>query len=125
MPELDTDQQRRIMEDRIMQRCLEEVRPWLSRYLPWAGYRKQFLDEADRRLWRLGTNVTGEQIHPASPQFAIQRYRPRRLRLPEYRPDLMEYLLEWFLRWTMQVLASGSLRNRLVSSIRETLFAQS
>jgi hypothetical protein len=112
LPELDSDQQQRIAEERIIHRCLEEVRPWLHRYLPWAGYREQFLDEADRRLWRLGRSVNGEQIHPASPRFATRRYRPRR-RPPSYGPELIEYLLEWSVRWAMQVLASRTLRGRL------------
>jgi hypothetical protein len=116
LPELDSDQQQRIAEQRIIHRCLEEARPWLNRYLPWAGYREQFLDEADRRLWQLGRSVTGEQIHPASPQFGIHRYRPRRRR-PSYGPELIEYLLDWFLRWTMQVLASASLRQQLLSAL--------
>ena len=116
LPELDPEQQRRIAEDRLIARCLEGARPWLNRYLPWDGYREQFLEEADRRLWRLGHFNCTEQIHPASPRFAIHRYRPR-CRQPQYGPDLIEYLLEWFLRWACRVLASASLRQRLLSAL--------
>jgi hypothetical protein len=36
LPELDSDQQQRVNENRIIRCCLEEVRPWLNRHLPWA-----------------------------------------------------------------------------------------
>jgi len=120
LPELDAGQQRRFAEDRLIDCCLEEARPWLLRHLPWAGYREQFLAEADRRLWRLRDSLSAEQLHPASPRFAIARYRPRRLR-PSYGPDLIEYLLEWFLHWILQALASYQLRDRFLSCLAASL----
>jgi hypothetical protein len=102
-------------ERRLLDRCMEEAGPWLRRHLPWPSYRDQFLTEADSRLWR--RNRCQTQIHPSSARLEIRRHRPRRS-APQYGPDLLEYLLEWFLHWAAEGLASSGLRTQLVSRLR-------
>ena len=105
-----------LLENRIVDRCLEEALPWLRRLLSWHSHREQFLDEADRRLWRMPPG-TIDQPHPSSPKFEMERYRPSR-QMPTYAPDLIEYMLEWFLAWASAVLACRSMRDRLLFRLK-------
>lgn len=120
LPRVDVAAAQRAYEERLLARCMEEAGPWLQRQLLWAGYQEQFLVEADTRLWRLPASDSNP-LHPSSPRFAIKRHRPRR-RAPDYGPDRLEYLLEWFLRWATKVLASPNLRDRLLSRLRHQAF---
>lgn len=118
LPKIDCIDARRALEQRWLDRGAQEVLPWLQRHLPWAAYQEQFLTEVDRRLgWLPDSN--NEPLHPSSSRFAIGRCRPRR-RAPTYGPDLLEYLLEWFIRWAERVLASHRLLDELLASLRRS-----
>lgn len=116
LPAIDAAAARSYADERLLDRCIEEVGPWLQRRLPWRGYQEQFLVEADVRLWRLPLS-SSSSMHPSSPRFAIKQYRPRR-RAPDYGPDQLEYLLEWFLGWAGKVLGPRHLRDQLLARLR-------
>lgn len=116
LPLVDIAAAKRAYKERLLARCMDEAGPWLLRHLPWPGYKEQFLTEADRRLWCQRRCKT--QIHPSSSRIEIRRHRPRR-RAPGYGPDLLEHLLEWFLHWASEVLASPDLRDQLFVRLRK------
>ena len=107
----DLRRQQEIEEERsgtISKRLARAISDWLSHFLLCGPDKLWILQQAEKRSWH--SHVMSDTLFTISDAArVIAQTRPGK-DIPEYAPDLMEWLLRWLIDWVLKIEPNRQIR---------------
>jgi hypothetical protein len=106
------------IRDAFIARIAKIATRWIDEQQLPAAYLERFVEEADRRSWNHAIKSTALiDGSKAALQSTFENCQPKSDR-PTYGPDLLEYVLAWFVDWASIVVPEPELRENVLQSLK-------